>query len=326
MDTNDNTIEEEQVVDNPQVKIKKHAHAKVLINKAKSMVDAADEQSHSCNKLLQDDLADYARAKEELNAGGLYDCVDLLSSLGHSTQREEKKESEVVFETGEGMESIKIQDIKSARVSSVLLGSLFGFASFMGLIYVASEKVGVTLDLLSVPSSEMTGKILTWFSGLLGSDNMYVGAGLLGLSTLLVTVLVYVIKSTLKARKNLKLASSELEKAESYIEKKYDCKLEMDKVDTHMKDAILTLKTYEVLLNEQKGKLQRILHIEGLKEGTEEYHPKSFLEIKETRDMIAMVREFLAVQMSEEGKLSGKSTLFLHRAKNYLKKSLDRFY
>ncbi len=72
--------------------------------------------------------------------------------------------------------------------------------------------------------------------------------------------------------------------AELYTEKKANCKVEMDKVDAHMKDTIDTLKTYEVLFNEQKGKLQRILFIEGEKEKSTEYHDKSFTEIRDTKD------------------------------------------
>jgi len=35
----------------------------------------------------------------------------------------------------------------------------------------------------------------------------------------------------------------------------------MDKVDAYIHDAIKTLKTYEVVLHEQKAKLERILHV-----------------------------------------------------------------
>ena len=130
----------------------------------------------------------------------------------------------------------------------------------------------------------------------------------------------------MKASKNLNHATAQLEAAEEYTVQKGSCKDEMDKVDAHIHDTIATLKTYQVLFNEQKGKLQRILHIEGEKEEISEYHQKSISEMKETQELINAVRSFIATAMSEEGKLSGKSTLFLHSAKSKMQKVIERLY
>ena len=100
----------------------------------------------------------------------------------------------------------------------------------------------------------------------------------------------------------------------------------MDKVDAHIKDAIETMKTYEVILHEQKGKLKRIQHIEQNGEETPEYHEKSLKEMEDTHDLIKTIKDFLNTPMSEDGKLSGKNTLFLYRAKNRLEKMIDRLY
>ncbi len=114
--------------------------------------------------------------------------------------------------------------------------------------------------------------------------------------------------------------------AELYAEKKSDCKVEMEKVDAHMKETIKTLKTYEILFNEQQGKLQRILHIEGEKEKATEYHEKSFAEIRETKKLIRTIKDFMAVSMSEEGKLSEESVLRLEKVKTQMDHMIDRLY
>jgi hypothetical protein len=100
----------------------------------------------------------------------------------------------------------------------------------------------------------------------------------------------------------------------------------MDKVDAHINEAIKVLKTYEVVLTEQNGKLKRIIHIEGVKELPSEYHEKSLKEMEDTYDLIKAMKDFLNTPMSEEGKLSGKSTLFLYRAKNRLEKMIEKLY
>jgi hypothetical protein len=48
--------------------------------------------------------------------------------------------------------------------------------------------------------------------------------------------------------------------------------------------------------------------------------------MKDTHELIAAIKDFMSVSMSEEGKLSGKSSLFLHRAKSKIQKVLDRLY
>ena len=86
------------------------------------------------------------------------------------------------------------------------------------------------------------------------------------------------------------------------------------------------MKTYEVVLNEQKGKLQRILYIEGSKEKSAGYHDKSYLEIRDTKELIQSITDFMDISMSEEGKLSSKSILYLQHAKDQIDKFLKRFY
>jgi hypothetical protein len=322
----ENKIEDEQIINNEQPKLKKHERATVMIEKAKSIVEAADVQSQSCQDLLQSDLSDYARAKEELKSGGLNDSVDLLNKLGCSINQDEHAEDEVIFESGTGLESVNVVDVKRSTIGSMFFALLTGISSFLGLVYYASREKGLELDIASVSKEESIASILSWFSGHLESDSIYLGAVVLGLITIVIIMIAYMIKAALKSLTNVSIAKKELAKAESYIEHKHSCKLEMDKVDIHMKDAIKTLKTYEIVLNEQKGKLQRIFHIEGDKEDDVEYHAKSSLEIRETKEMVDKIREFLAVSMSEDGKLSSKSTLFLTEVKSYLDEALEKRY
>jgi hypothetical protein len=169
--------------------------------------------------------------------------------------------------------------------------------------------------------------ILAWFSTIIGlQENVVIGTSVLGTIVLVVMIFIYVIRVSLKARRNLHFAVKQFVEAELYTEQKSNCKQETDKIDTHIKDAIDTMKTYEVLLNEQKGKLQRILYIEGSKEKSAGYHDKSFLEIRETKDLIHTINDFMNISMSDEGKLSAKSVLYLQNAKDQIDKTLQRFY
>ncbi len=309
-------------------KTTKHLEATYLVDKAKTIVKEAEEQMEACKLLLSDDLKDYEEAKKALNEGGLNVCEALLSESGYIDESEETiEEDSVVFEAKEDLEPIVLQDVSSGKFTGFIMAIIGGAVTLGGMIYVATEKLGVTLDLSKVPAPETIKPIFAYYGTLVGmNENANIGMALVAVVTLLVMWIIYAIRVSTQGSKNLHFATGQLEEAEAYTAHKGNCKEEMDKVDVHIHDAITTLKTYQVLFNEQKGKLQRILHIEGTKEALSEYHEKSILEMRDTQGLINSIRSFMATPMSEEGKLSGKSTLFLHSAKSKMQKVIDRLY
>jgi len=300
----------------------------LLIKKAKHIVHDAETQMEACKLLLSDDLKEFEDAKASLKKGGMDESEALLEALGYVKDDEEQEpEAEIiVFEAKEEVPPVYIRDVSSGKFTGFLLALIFGLATLLGLVYVATEKLGITLDLSKVPTAETRNSVLSWFSSLVGMHDPMVGGALLAVVVLLVMWIVYAIRVSIRASSNLEFAKDQLKRAEEYASLKGTCKDEMDKIDAHIKDAIETMKTYEVILHEQKGKLKRIQHIEQSGEETPEYHEKSLKEMEDTHDLIKTIKDFLNTPMSEEGKLSGKSTLFLYRAKNRLEKMIDRLY
>lgn len=309
-------------------KIKKHDEAVALVGKAKNIVKESEEQLEACKLLLSDDLKEYEEAKKALNEGGLNACEALLSESGYIDESDETIEEDgVVFEAKEDLEPIVVKDVSSGKFTGLLLSLLGGGITLAGIVYYATNKLGMTLDVSKVPSNETFQTIFGWVGTQIGRLDDAINGGLLvGVVVLGVMIMIYATRVALRGNKNLHFAAKQLEEAEAYTAHKGNCKEEMDKVDVHIHDAITTLKTYQVLFNEQKGKLQRILHIEGTKEALSEYHEKSISEMRETQGLVNSIRSFMATPMSEEGKLSGKSTLFLHSAKSKMQKVIDRLY
>lgn len=310
-------------------KTKKHAKALHLVEKAKKIVRKANEQTKECKLLLESDLKDYNDAKEKLKAGGLDACVSLVQDLGSQSNDEQLEEEAggVVFEVKEELKPIVLRDVSSGKFTGFILALFGGAATAIGLVYLATEKLNMTLNVTKIPSEDTVQSLLAWFSTVIGvHENVYIGAGVFGLAVLLVMILIYVIRVSLKANSNLHFAAKQFVEAQLYTEQKANCEEEMEKVDAHIKDTIETLKTYEVVFNEQKGKLQRILHIEGKKEKSTDYHDKSYTEIHDTKELIRTIRDFMETPMSEEGKLSSKSVLLLQHTKDHIDKVLGRFY
>ena len=310
-------------------KEKKHHEALRHVEQAKKIVKEADEQTQACKLLLVGDLKEYEEAKDALRRGGLDACASLLEQLGYKSNSDEisVEEKVVVFEPKEELAPLALKNVSSGKFTGLIYALIGGVVTATGLTYLATEKLGITLDITKVPSTESMGNIVSWFSQGVGLEsNVYIGAGILALASLSVMAAIYAIRVSLKGTDNLHFAVKQLVEAELYTEAKGECKAEMDKVDAHMKETVETLKMYEVLFNEQKGKLERILHIEGSKEKSTEYHEKSFLEIRETKELIRTVKDFISISMSEEGKLSKQSVLFLQRAKTQMDKMLERLY
>ncbi|RLA62974.1 MAG: hypothetical protein DRQ78_07325 [Epsilonproteobacteria bacterium] len=322
-------LESDQEIIGKQRKLKKHTEATLLVKKAKFMVEEAEAQTEACKLLLLSDLQEYEDAKSELAQGGLDECAFLLESLGYKTKSdgtEAMLEDIPVFESKTDIEPIALKEISSGKFTAFIFAIFGGFIAAIALVYLATEKLNVTLDVSKLPSDEMAQNIFTWFSTPLGMHNLYVGIAVFFLAVLFVTGLIYIIRVAIKGSRNLHFANQQLLDAADYTEQKGNCKVEMDRVDAHIKDTISILKIYEVLFNEQKGKLERILYIEGPKIESAEYHKKSFIEIHETKELMRTIKNFISVSMSEEGRLSEQSIVLLDRAKIKKDKILERLY
>ena len=308
--------------------LKKNVAATLLVKKAKIIVDEAENQLDQCKLLLSNDLKDYEVAQGKLKDNGMHACESLLMELGYQGEKSvELDEDMIVFEPKEELLPIEIKEVSSGAFTGFILALIAGIATLIGLIYVASEKAGITIDLSKIPSSEGVTSLLKGAGSLVGMPKEpLIGAILIVISVLLVSLIVYMIRVSMRANRNLNMAKVQLIAAEDYSVQKGTCKEEMDKVDAYINESIETLKTYQVILNEQKGKLERIVHLEGDKIESSDFHHKSNIELNDTQELINVIKDFMSVPMSEEGKLSGKSSLFLHRAKSKIEKVIDRLY
>jgi len=310
-------------------KLGRHGYAVSLVEEAKRLVDYADKQLNDCRLILGEDLQAYNDAKARLKREALDETEALLEEIGYDWKAEEKdfEEPEVAFEAKEELPPMYVKEVSSGKFGSFLLALISGAATAAGIVFAAATKAGIAIDISKMPDIQTCQKALAAVSQTLGlGDNMTMGGAIAGGAGLLVYLLVYALRTSGKAKRNVAFAKRQLEEAKAYHSKKWDCKTEMDKVDAHIKDAVETLRMYEVMLIEQNGKLRRILFVEGEKESPDAYHPSSVETMKESGKLIEAIKDFMATPMAEEGKLSGKSTMMLHRAKNRAKELLDKIY
>ncbi len=322
----DEISDEAKALTSQTQKENKHIEAKNLVEEAKSIAKASDSELEDCKLLLEEDLREYEEAKHALKTVSLNDTKILLSEFDDIQISDVDEDVIIVFEPKEDIKPLALKEVNSGKFTGFVLSLLMGATTFIGLIYLATEKLGMTLDIANVPSKETMTNIASWFGTLVGvENNVYLGASLLLFITLLVMIIVYYVRVGSKAKSNLHFAHKQLKDTQIYITHKANCKMEMERVDAHIADAIKTLKDYEVLLYEQNGKLKRILYFEGGEKNIVNLTTTSIDIVKDTENLLEHIQRFITTPMSEEGKLSGKSTLFLHSAKENIQKLLNKW-
>lgn len=308
--------------------LKKNVAAKLLVKKAKFIVHEAENQLESCKVIFEKDLEGYENAKKALRENGLEASEELLSQLGYVWEgNTDNEESAVVFEPNEQASPISIQEISTGKISGLMLGLLTSLGILFIIAFVAIKQLGVTLDIFSIPTGELVVPVLNWYGAYLGLDDNPLVSGILLIALLsLIAAGVYRMKIRMQENHNLIMAKEQLLAAEEYSTHKVTCQEQMKRVDRFINKSIDTLKTYQVILNEQQGKLGRILYMEKDKIGTSDFHSDSMLTMKDTQELVNYIKDFMAVPMSEEGQLSAKSSLYLLRSENRIQKLISKIY
>ncbi len=320
----DNTQDDK--IESVPTELSKNQQAEVMVSEAKTIVNDAENQLEECRVVLSTDLKSYDEAKNSLKLSAMNESEELLENLGYEP-KESEAEDLIVFEPKEQPKAIVIQDVSSGGFTGAIFALIFGAMTYAGMTYIAASKMNFIPDFTKIPTADSLAPVMKWYASLVGMESKpMVGGLVILLAVLLVMIIVYKIRVNTKATKNLAMSETQLDEAKEYSTLKNNCKYEMDRVDEYIQDAVKTLKTFEVILKEQKGKLARILHIESDKIENSDFHKKSLQEMKDTEELISAVKDFTSVPMSHEGKLSQQSSDLLDIAKNKVEKVVKRFY
>lgn len=301
-----------------------------LIDEARSMVHESDSVVKDCMSILDDDINAFDSKKSKLLHGNVQRIESLLDEVGFEPEEMEVTDVDSSKFGGDNVvQPMYVRSLSSGKLSSFILALIFGIASIAGWVYVASKKLGLALDLSTKPTEEVQTQILSWIGGGItgGEGNPLVGMAILGLTAIVVIWIVYALRVSMRASKNLKIAQQVNKDAKFYCTKKEECKKELGKVSNHIHDIMKVLDTYDILFEEQSSKIKRIIHIEG-KLPFHEYHQKSKDEMNEVGRLANSLNTLLATPMADEvdGSLSRESKEALTEAINAQKVFVDKLY
>jgi len=350
-ETEDNTYDELSNLSNTDA-------VTLLVKKAKILVDEANSQCADIKQTLQNDLKDYEEAKANLKDTVLSVNSELINHLGFQQEKLDELEAqeegiqyldeqETLDEIQESIEVLQqddfqeapayeiksdiapmyVQEPSSGGFGAFLMGLIGGGVTLAGMAYFASTKLGIKLDPSKLPSMETCKPIFEYYAKLVQQSDPNIGMGLMGASAFLVFLILYKIKKGSRAAKNLEFAKVQLMQAEEFVAQKEDTKAKFEEIDTHLKDAIDTFKLYGVILNEQNGKLARIMFVEADKIADGNFHEKSMKEMQDTQELISEVKEYVATPLADEnGSLSNDIKNALANLRVKVENVLKRLY
>lgn len=313
------------------VKKNKLSEAKELIKNSKELVSKVETEVEECKVGVSKAAEEFDKAKRNFNNTTFKNSKMLLEKLGFDYSSYDEAEPFELSLDKDDSENFSVKDISSGKFTGFILALLVALATVGGLVYLALSKLNIKIDPKTITpetAMEHVDPVLNWIGTLGGhtGGNSMIGAIILGFSALLVAWLVYAVRVYFKENKNLQIAKQTLEKSKDYYLTKKEHKKEMQKIDSHLREATAEVGNFEAILNEKVGTLKRILHIEGEFDEDKEYHPSSKKIMRETEKIMQGIENLLNTAITKEGKLNSKSVQALSNAKAVYADYLARIY
>ncbi len=328
--SNELDLEKKLIIeDNRKKVINRNEEAKELVKKSIELISKADKDIEVTKKTIKEDVNKLEDIKNSFLNTTFTQSQILLEKASYIYSKNEAQEP---FEISLGTtnENIRIKNISSGAFTAFILSLITMIITAGAWIYFASIKTGVKLQLQppTIPTHEDIEKMLIWIGGgMTGAEgNTMFGIATVGLSALILGFLVYKTFVSMKENKNFKVANEIYKKSHTYVEKQKELKTEMERIDEHIKNIIPMVENYKYLLDEQNATLQRILHVEGVKEDYTQYHPTSIESMKDTEKLMNRVEELITTPVTKEGKLNEVSEYALYEAKELYDYYLSKIY
>lgn len=312
-----------------QSKKSKLVEANELIGSSKALVAKVEEEVAECKVGVSEAADQFDSAKRTFKNVTFKNTESLLEKLGFDYTTFEEREAFELALDGNSDAHFSIQNLSSGRFTGLILAFIVALLTVVAWIYLAMSKLRIDPSSVTLETAgTQLEAVLTWIGGEMFSanGNMMIGALILGFSALVMGWLVYAIRINLKGKKNLRIAKETFEESNDYCMSQEECKLEMKKVDEHLREVTKEIDNFEMVLNEQSSVLKRILHVEGAYDEEKAYHPSSKKVMRETEKMMRGIENLLATPITKEAKLNFQSVQALTTAKGIYAEYLSRIY
>jgi hypothetical protein len=300
-----------------------------LIVEARTIIEEADITTQSCMEILDEDLHRYESAKSKLINESINPAQSLFVEVGFdSSIEQELGADEIDFSDIKKIKPIYVKELSSGKFGAFILALIAGLAVVVGWIYVASNALGIVVDVTKIPTPNIQDKILTWIGGGItgGEGNAMIGMAILAISAIVAIWVVYAIKVFMRETQNYKTAQKVKEDADFYCTQKEECQEKMKRISEHINSVIDAINTSKIYIDEQNATIKRILHIErGIE--FENLHERSQEEINNTNILVNGIKQLISTPMATKyGTLSEDAEVILLKTQRRQETYRDKLY
>ena len=318
--TEDETVEEESVAQStPNTPIEKVEHAR-------NLVESADSEVNECIATVKKDIDEFEEYEQESLAPIINESRKLLDRLGiDSEDIGELPHVNADISAVESSEKLYVNDLPSGKGGAFIWGLIGGLATLAGWCAFAAKEAGLPIPPQSLDMATVE-KLSAKLSEVIGfGTNAQAGLGIAVASAILVFIIIFSIKVSLQSSKNEELAKEIEEKAQEYKSEKEQCKLNLKKIDEHLRELRDVALKYEVLLDEKNAAIRRAIRIEGVAT-LDDMHESSKKEVEHLMTLIREIERLIEAPIVENGALSQHSANLLRDTKILLQKHIDNIY
>ena len=321
--------EDMNFIDNPKGTKDKIVEAQELIRDSKDLVSEVDSAIEECQLGVSKAANDFDTQKRAFLNKTFRSSEELLKKVGVKYGINKSLHEPFELSVNSSVDNLEIEYITSGRFTGMLLALLVALLTFFGWIYFATKQLNISLDNITLNFIEKNmDAVLTWIGGgIVGIDgHPMVGALILGFSALIMAWIVYALRIYFKTDRNLRLAKKAYIESKAYSFSKDECKKEMLRVDAHLREAIISIENFTVILGEQNGILKRIVYVEGIVNEDKDYHPSSKKIMRETEKIMKSIETLLNTSITKDGKLNPQSQKALAISKAVYAEFVGRIY
>jgi len=238
---------------------------KKYANDLKASLFNLSKQEDNILKTTVNELLGYFK---KLKMEGLEDIKTSIKNIEYDNKEQEKE--------------LEIKEPSSGRAKGIILGLLTAIAILIGVIGYGVQVANLELTMSTFSSKSTYDTIAAYYLKLLNINQPpIVGYILIGLVALVFGFLVYKITTYLKRIKNMRYVK-ELEKNTFEYENKLKNKIvKIKELLDHLEKVKSVTQKYDIILQEQNGKIKRMLFIEQ-PESFEDLHHVSKVEVEKT--------------------------------------------
>ena len=296
------------------------------VNYARKLVDIADSEVNECLDRVKKDIEEFQEYEKSSLAPIIEESRKLLDRLGiDSEDIGELPSLNADISPVENSEKLYINELPSGKGGAFFWGLIGGLATLAGWYAVGAKEAGVSIIPNSLDMATID-KVASKLAQMIGfGANPQLGLGVAIASALLIFIIIFSIKVSLQKAKNEEIAKELEEKAKEYKSKKDECKLNLDKIDEHIKELRDLALKYEVLLDEKNATIRRAIRIEGAST-LSDLHESSKKEVEHLMTLIREIERLIEAPIVENGALSQHSANLLRDTKILLQKHIDNIY